>query len=201
MELAPSVFYFVVYLEKKGGYMVDVILYSVLAGFILILLGVVIYVRFRAKINEFPFKEKINRLKTHFQKYHYWYLAITVIVLAPILTYYLDSVLNPSRFKPPPEIYVPPPQTVANNNIIVLQIFKLFVPLIITILASVLLSIVSSRIFKFKKHGFLSQFPIELIVRISLILIVAGMVAKIFIFIVFFSIDKNLLESNGTISR
>lgn len=171
--------------------MFDVMLYLFLASFFFILLGTGIYIRFREKINEFPFKEKNNGLIMHIQKYRYWYLAVTVIVLAPILYFYLNSVLNPPRFKPPPEIYVPPPQTVANNNIIVLQIFKLFVPLIITILASVLLSIVSSRIFKFKKYGFLSQFPIETIVRISLILIVAGMVAKIFIFIVFFSIDKN----------
>lgn len=149
--------------------MVDVILYSFLVCFFLILLGTGIYIRYRGKINEFPFKEKINGLKTHFQKYRYWYLAVTVIVLAPILTYYLDSVLNPPRFKPPPEIYVPPYQSGEFVNeddsylpfsfellIGVLMFFRPSIPIVGFCFSSFLL-ILGPWIFKFNKNSFLFQ--------------------------------------------
>ncbi len=161
--------------------MFDVILYSFLASFFLILLGTGIYIRFREKINQFPVKEKNNGLKTHFQKYRYWYWAVTVIVLTPTLYFYLNSVLNPPRFKPPPEIYVPPYQSAEFVNeddsylsekfvneddnylpisfellILVLTFFRPSIPIVGFCFASFLL-ILGPWIFKFNKNSFLFQ--------------------------------------------
>lgn len=154
--------------------MIEVMLYSFLASFFLILLGTGIYIRFREKINQFPVKEKNNGLKTHFQKYRYWYLAVTVIVLTLTLYLYLNSVLNPPRFKPPPEIYVPPYQSAEFVNeddrneddsyvpfsfellILVLTFFRPSIPIVGFCFASFLL-ILGPWIFKFNKNSFLFQ--------------------------------------------
>ncbi len=97
--------------------MFDVILNSFLASFFLILLGVGIYIRFGREFNKTTFKEKISRLIPHFQKHRYWYLAVTIIVLAPILTYSWYVLSNPVRINyfPPPN--VPLPQQVENKGI------------------------------------------------------------------------------------
>lgn len=97
--------------------MFDVILNSFLASFFLILLGVGIYIRFGGEFNKTTFKEKISGLIPHFQKHRYWYLAVTIIVLAPILTYSWYVLSNPVRINyfPPPN--VPLPQQVENKGI------------------------------------------------------------------------------------
>ena len=179
--------------------MFDVILYSFLASFFLILLSVGIYIRFREKINEFPFKEKINGLKTHFQKYRYLYLAVTVIVLAPILTYYLDSVLNPPRFKPPPEIRVPPPAAMENEDdnylpfsfellIGVLMFFRPSIPIVGFCFASFLL-ILGPWIFKFNKNSFLFQSLAGITSSILFIPLILYIVLAIFLVIFILSIQ------------
>lgn len=143
--------------------MFDVILGSLLASFFLILLGVGMYIRFREKINNIPTKEKINELIMHVQKYRYWYLAATVIVLAPIFHYYLDSVLNPPRFKPPPEIYVPPPQQVDNRDSIsllsksFLMAFQLFSPCIVIFIAPLSLVLILRWKYRFNQNDFIYQ--------------------------------------------
>ncbi len=175
--------------------MFEVVLYSFLASFFLILLGTGIYIRYREKINQFPVKEKIIGLKNNFQKYRYWYLAVTVIVLAPILYYSLDSIFNPSRFKPPPELHVPPPQPVKNEDdsylfYFVTEFFRISSP-IITIAGFCfvsLLLILGPWIFKFNKNSFLFQSLAGITSSILFIPSILYIVLTIFFVIFFLSI-------------
>ena len=171
--------------------MFDVMLYLFLASFFLILLGTGIYIRFREKINEFPFKEKNNGLIMHIQKYRYWYLAVTVIVLAPILTYYWDSVFNPPRFKPPPELNVPSPVAMDNVGDVFIffessstcfYFFKTFAPRVV-FFVSLLLMPFGPRIFS--KYDIVFQSSIGIISSIILLFTIAVIVTNILYFIFF----------------
>jgi hypothetical protein len=97
-------------------YMFGVTLNSFLVSLMLILLGVGIYIKFREKINKVPVKEKIKGQITHFQKYRYWYLTVTIIVLAPILYYSWDGLFNPHKINYFPGPNVPPPQPAGNEG-------------------------------------------------------------------------------------
>jgi hypothetical protein len=172
--------------------MFDVIFYSFSAGFFSILLGVGIYILYREKINEFPVKEKINGLITHFQKYRYWYIAIIIIMLAPILYYSWDIFFNPHRIIHFPEPNVPPPQLVDNEEnffdslgsfvIYALTTFARCLPFMVFLYSFVLLML-GPRIFKRSKYGFLFQSLTGITTSISMVYVIVILVANLFVLI------------------
>lgn len=173
--------------------MVDVILYSFLASFFLILLGTGIYIRYRENISKIAIKEKISRLNSHFQEHRYRYLGIVGIALIPILYYAWDEFINPYKINYFPGPNVPPPQPVNNNDndiflffdlpIMVFQFFKPLTLGLTTIFMSVLL-LLGPRIFKFNKNGFLFQTSLGIIVSALLFFSIAVVVINIFGFII-----------------
>ncbi len=175
--------------------MFDVIFYSFSAGFFSILLGVGIYILYREKINEFPVKEKINGLITHFQKYRYWYIAIIIIMLVPILYYLWDVFFNPYRINYFPGPNVPPPAVLDKRDNFFSCSLKIFVALIegapeffarITIIVIVMsLVLVLPRISMLRKNGFLFEYLKKIAINIYLLstvatLIIIGLISTLF---------------------
>lgn len=82
--------------------------------FLLITPGIVLYFRFRIKINKVLRIENLNTLLIHFRKYRYWYLTALAIILIPLLYHFWDILFHPSRVKTfiPPNV---PPSTTSEN--------------------------------------------------------------------------------------
>lgn len=172
--------------------MVDVILYSFLASFFLIFLGIGIYIRYRKNISKIAIEEKINGLKTHIKKYRFWYFGIACIVLISVFYYLWDVFFNPHRINYFPMPNVPPPQIIDNEENFLTSFRSLVIYALITLsrcfpviifLFSFVLLMLGPRIFKHSKYGFLFQSLTGITSSISMFYLIIILVANLFIFV------------------